>query len=69
MLVWILLDIEPIIIGVIFLIIAPLTQYFFYEIKNKNQYYYYYNLGLSNRLLWCSTFVIGIINFIILMVL
>ncbi len=55
-------------IGLSFLLIAPFTQYFFYEIKNKNQYYYYYNLGISNVMLWISTFVIGLINLFILMI-
>lgn len=56
------------IIGLIFLLITPFTQYFFYEIKNKNQYYYYYNLGISDTMLWLSTFVTGLINLIILIV-
>lgn len=59
---------QPKIIGVSFLLIAPFIQYFFYEIKNKNQYYYYYNLGISNVMLWASTFVIGLINLLILMI-
>jgi len=54
-------------IGLSFLLIAPFAQYSFYEIKNKNQYYYYYNLGISNVMLWTSTFVIGLINLLILM--
>ena len=58
---------QPKMIGLSFLLIAPFTQYFFYEIKNKNQYYYYYNLGISNVMLWISTFVIGLINLLILM--
>ena len=58
---------QPKMIGLSFLFIAPFTQYFFYEIKNKNQYYYYYNLGISNVMLWISTFVIGLINLLILM--
>lgn len=62
----ILFGFEPQTIGLSFLFIAPVTQYFFYEIKNKNQYYYYYNLGLSNVMLWVSTFVIALVNFLIL---
>jgi len=53
-------------IGLAFLFIAPLMQYFVYEIKNKHEYYFYYNLGLSNAKLWVSTFIIGIINLILL---
>lgn len=58
---------QPKMIGLSFLLIAPFAQYSFYEIKNKNQYYYYYNLGISNVMLWTSTFVIGLINLLILM--
>ena len=67
-LIGILLGGQPKMIGLSFLLIAPFTQYFFYEIKNKNQYYYYYNLGISNVMLWISTFVIGLINLLILMI-
>lgn len=59
---------EPKIIGISFLLIAPCTHFFFYEIKNKNQYYYYYNLGISKPTLWGSTFVIGLINLLILII-
>lgn len=58
---------NPKIIGLTFLWIAPFTQYFFYEVKNKNQYYYYYNLGISKLILWGSTFILGVINFLILL--
>ncbi len=53
-------------IGIAFLVISPLMQYFVYEIKNKNEYYFYYNLGLSNVQLWVSTLLIGILNLILL---
>jgi len=53
-------------IGLAFLWIAPFTQYFFYDVKNKNQYFYYYNVGISKNMLWTSTFVIGFINLLIL---
>lgn len=56
-------------IGISFLFIALFTHYFFYDMKNKNQYYYYYNLGISNGMLWTSTFVFGLINLLILMIL
>jgi len=55
-------------IGLSFLFVGPFIQYFFYEIKNKNEYYYYYNLGLSKSALWVSTFAIGLINLLILMI-
>jgi len=54
-------------IGLSFLFVAPFTQYIFYEI-NKNQYYYYYNLGLNKAILWFSTFVIALINLLILII-
>jgi len=53
-------------IGLVFLLIAPLTQYYIYNIKNKNQYYYYYNIGVGNVTLWTSTLLIGLINLLIL---
>jgi len=53
-------------IGFSFLFIAPLMQYFIYEVKNKHEYYFYYNLGLSNTILWVSTIVIGFLNLILL---
>ena len=59
---------QPKIIGLSFLFIAPFTQYLLYEIKNKNQCYYYYNLGISDIMLWVSTFVIGLINLFILII-
>lgn len=55
-------------IGLSFSLIAPFVQYFVYDIKDKNQYYYYYNLGLSNIMLWVSTFAIGLINLLILFI-
>ncbi len=54
------------IIGLYYLYIAPMTHLFIYEIKNKNEYYYYYNLGLTKLILWGSTFVIALINLLIL---
>jgi len=54
-------------IGLSFLFVAPFAQFFIYEI-NKNQYYYYYNLGLSNVMLWISTFVIALFNLLILII-
>lgn len=59
---------QPEIIGLSFLVIAPFTQYFYYNIKNRNEYYYYYNLGISNSMLWISTVAIGIINLLVLMI-
>lgn len=52
-------------IGLSFLVVAPFTHFFVYEI-NQNQYYYYYNLGLNQAILWLSTFVIALINLLIL---
>ncbi len=56
-------------IGLTFLLIAPFIQYYFYELKTKNEYYYYYNLGITKGKLWLSTFVIGLINLLILLLL
>ncbi|BAO74374.1 hypothetical protein WPG_0144 [Winogradskyella sp. PG-2] len=57
---------ELVLIGLSFLVIAPFAQFFFYDLKNKNQYYYYYNLGFNNIKLWASTIIIGLINLLIL---
>ncbi len=57
---------EPMLIGLNFMLIAPISHFFLYEIRNKNYYYYFYNLGLSKTILWCSTFIIGIINLLII---
>ncbi len=59
---------EPQIIGLSYLFIAPFSHFFIYEIQNKNQYYYYYNLGFSNVILWVSTFVIALVNLLILII-
>lgn len=53
-------------VGFCFLVVAPIVQYFIYEIKDKNEYYYYFNVGLSRIQLWISTIVIGFINLLIL---
>lgn len=53
-------------IGLCFIFIAPLVQYYVYDIKNKNEYYYYNNLGLGNLELWVSTLIIAFINLLIL---
>ncbi|KZS40605.1 hypothetical protein AWE51_06560 [Aquimarina aggregata] len=55
-------------IGLGFSLIVPFAQYYVYDIKNKNQYFYYYNLGLSNIMLWVSTFITALINFFILII-
>jgi len=67
MLIGLLLDFDPAVIGVFFFPIALLNHAFFYEIKNRSQYYYYYNLGLSHGVLWLSTVVIGVVNLLILL--
>ena len=53
-------------IGICFIFIAPIIQYYVYEIKHKNEYYYYFNLGLGTIELWASTFIIALINLLIL---
>ncbi|WP_157503157.1 hypothetical protein [Mangrovimonas xylaniphaga] len=60
---------EPATIGWCFLFTAPKMQFFFYDLKDKQQYYYYYNLGLSKRTLWGSTIGICLINLVILSIL
>lgn len=52
-------------VGLSFLLISPLTHYFYYEVVNRNQYYYYYNLGISKLTLWGVTLFIALINLLI----
>lgn len=57
---------QPKMMGLSFLLIAPFVHYYLYDIIDKNQYYYYYNLGLSNCMLWISTFAIVLVNLFIM---
>lgn len=45
--------------GVAFMFIAPLFQYFIYEISHPEEYYFYFNMGLSRLILWLCTLVIS----------
>lgn len=48
-------------IGMLYIVLTPLFQYFIYEINNPGEYYFYYNMGLSKLHLWIATFLIGLI--------
>ncbi len=43
----------------------PFNHYYYYNLQNKNQYFFFYNLGISNKVLWCSTGTITLISFLI----
>ena len=55
--------------GAAFMFIAPLFQYFIYEISHPGEYYFYFNMGLSKLILWICTlaisFCIGLILILI----
>lgn len=53
-------------IGIYYLVIAPIVHYWVYDIHNKNVYYFYFNLGLDHLRLWTSTFLIALLNLLIL---
>ncbi len=46
-------------LGITYIFLSPLLQYFIYEIIYPEEYYFYYNLGLSKTILWFSTLLIG----------
>lgn len=39
-------------VGISFIMISLLFQYFVYEVMNPKEYYFYYNMGLSKNCLW-----------------
>jgi hypothetical protein len=47
-------------VGISYIILIPLFQYFIYEVRNPNEYYFYYNMGLNKFILWVSTMVISL---------
>ncbi len=49
------------ILGFAIIFCTPLLQYFIYEIRYPKEYYFYYNFGLSKGVLWVSTFILGYI--------
>lgn len=48
-------------IGLSYIFLTPLFQYFLYEIRNPEEYYLFYNLGLSRLTLWVSSLVISLL--------
>ena len=53
-------------VGISFVFLTPVFQYFTYEVKNPNAYYFYYNLGLSKVVLWITTIVVSLVFGLIL---
>lgn len=46
---------------------GPLTQFFFYDLRNPNEYYFYFNKGLSKCHLYLSSLVLNSIVGIIIL--
>lgn len=57
----------PILRGMLvsYALLSPLFHYFSYDVMHPNEYYFYNNLGLSKKLLWFSTLIVGFVLFII----
>jgi hypothetical protein len=47
-------------LGMIYIILAPMFHYFIYEIRNPNEYYFYYNMGITKPVLWLSTVILSL---------
>ena len=56
-------------IGISYIFLTPLFQYFVYEIRNPNEYYFYFNIGLNKAILWVSTISMSLIIGLILILL
>jgi hypothetical protein len=46
-------------IGIVYICLTPVFQYFIYEIRNPEEYYFYYNMGLSKLFLWVYSLIIS----------
>lgn len=44
-------------VGISYIILGSLFHYFVYEMISHQEYYFYYNMGLSRRMLWMTTFI------------
>jgi len=55
-------------IGIGYILITLVFQYFIYEIRNPNDYYFYYNMGLSKYLLWGTTLILSFLIVTVLMI-
>jgi hypothetical protein len=47
-------------LGMSYIILAPMFHYFIYEIRNPNEYYFYYNMGITKPVLWLSTVILSL---------
>ncbi len=48
-------------VGISYIILGMLFNYFTYELRDSNEYYFYYNLGLSRLSLWIITFILSLV--------
>ena len=48
-------------VGLGYILMTPIFQYFIYEKRNPNDYYFYYNLGISKYILWGSTLFLSLL--------
>jgi hypothetical protein len=55
-------------VGIGYILITLIFQYFIYEIRNPNDYYFYHNIGLSKYLLWGTTLILSLLIVTILMI-
>lgn len=55
-------------VGMGYILMTLVFQYFIYEKRNPNDYYFYYNMGLSKYLLWGTTLILSLLIVTILMI-
>lgn len=56
-------------LGISYMILTPMFQYYIYEIRNPDEYYFYYNMGINKLILWMSTVILSFLIGLILMLL
>lgn len=54
------------ILGISYILLGLLFQYFIYELWNPNEYYFYFNIGLNKYILWMFNLFISLIVGIII---
>ena len=56
-------------LGISYMILTPMFQYYIYEIRNPDEYYFYYNMGINKLILWMSTVILSFLIGLMLMLL